>query len=138
MNPNYIHTITLYSRIKAEDTEDRKEQWIRTVLQGCFWKSQVKIGFRDTGATSQNVYVVRIPEDERYCSYHEFAQNPAGRFTVSEGDVVVLGECGESPTGKSGQTITQILNRYKPEAFKVTAFSDNTSFPVAKHYRLGG
>ena len=25
-----------------------------------------------------------------------------------------------------------------PTAFKVTAFSDNTSFPLAKHYRLGG
>ena len=31
MNQNYIFTITLYNRIRAADTPDRKERWIRTV-----------------------------------------------------------------------------------------------------------
>ena len=34
-------------------------------------------------------------------------------------------------TGVSGQTAAQVLNRHKPNAFKVTAFSDNTSFPLS-------
>ena len=51
---------------------------------------------------------------------------------------MVKGECKEELTGEGGQTAAQILNRYKPGAFKVTAFSDNTGFPVGKHYRLGG
>ena len=32
MNPNYVHTITLYNRIKAADTTDKIEKWIRTVI----------------------------------------------------------------------------------------------------------
>ena len=41
MNPNYVYTITLYNRIRAADTKDRKEKWIRTVISGCFYKAQV-------------------------------------------------------------------------------------------------
>ena len=51
---------------------------------------------------------------------------------------MVKGECKEEITGEGGQTAAQILNRYKPDAFKATAFSDNTGFPVGRHYRLGG
>lgn len=138
MNRNYVSTITLYSRIKAADTEDRKERWIRTVLHNCFWKSQIKTGFTDTAAVSGNVYTVRIPENTYYRPYAEFAKNPEGYFSVSPGDIVILGECPEHITGKSGNTAAQVLNRYKPDAFQVTAFSDNTAFTMAKHYRLGG
>lgn len=48
MNQNYIHTITLYNRIQAADSEDRKEHWKRTVLLNCFWKAQVNTGFNGT------------------------------------------------------------------------------------------
>ena len=138
MNQNYVHTITLYNRIQATDSEDRKEHWNRTVLHNCFWKSQVNTGFNGTQASVQNTYVVRIPEDSRYLPYPQYRGAPEGHFTVSQGDVVIYGECEEEITGASGQTVAQILNRHKPEAFKVTAFSDNTRFSVSKHYRLGG
>lgn len=138
MNQNYIHTLTLYSRIRAAETKDRKERWVRTVLHNCFWKSQIKTVYGDVKASAQNVYVVRIPVDSRYLPYAEFAQNPVGMFSISQGDLVILGECNEEITGESGYTAAQILNRHKPNAFQVTAFSDNTAFPVAKHYRLGG
>ena len=67
LSPGYVHTLTLYNRIRAADTPDRKERWIRTVLHNCFWKSQIQTGFRDTGVSSQNVYVVRIPEMPGIC-----------------------------------------------------------------------
>lgn len=138
MNPNYNHTITLYNRIKAADTENKKERWIKTVLHNCFWKSQVNTGFSGTQASVQNTYVVRIPQDERYLPYAEFIKNPDGHFTASSDDIVILGDCQEEITGVSGQTAAQVLTRHKPDAFKITAFADNTAFPVAKHYRLGG
>ena len=37
----------------------------------------------------------------------------------------------------NGQTAAQLLNRYKPEAFKVTAFSDNTAFPFCETLPAG-
>ena len=138
MNQNYIHVITLYNRIQAADSEDKKEHWKRTVLLNCFWKAKVNTGFNGTQARVQNTYVTRIPEDERYLPYAEYIKNPEGYFTVSQGDIVIYGECTEEITGASGQTAAQILNHHKPNAFKVTAFSDNTKFPIAKHYRLGG
>ena len=95
-------------------------------------------GYSDTQANVQNTYVVRIPRDERYLSYLQYAKMSDGAFTVSQGDIVIRGACTEEITGENGQTAAQLLNRYKPEAFKVTAFSDNTAFRFAKHYRLGG
>ena len=138
MNQNYIHTITLYNRIQAADSEDKREHWQRTVIYNCFWKSEVKTSFSGTQASIQNTYVVRIPDDERYLPYAEYAKKPEGHFTMSQGDIVIYGECTEEITGVSGQTASKILNRYKPNAFKVTASAYNTKFPVAKHYRLGG
>lgn len=138
MNQNYVYTLTLYNRIQAADSEDRKEHWKRTVLHNCFWKSVVNTGFNGTQASVQNTYVARIPKDSAYLRYPEYAKSPGGHFTVSQGDIVVLGECREEITGASGHTAAQVLNRCKPDAFKVTAFSDNTAFPLAKHYRLGG
>ena len=135
MNQNYTRTITLYNRIRATD---KKEHWNRTVLHNCFWKSQVNTGFNGTQASVQNTYVVRIPKDERYLAYAEYAKDPKGHFTASQDDLVVLGECSEEINGTAGHTAAQVLNRRKPDAFKVTAFSDNTAFPLAKHYRLGG
>lgn len=138
MNQNYVHTITLYNRIKAADSPDKKEYWRKTVLHNCFWKSVVNTGFSGTEASVRNTYVVRVPQDKRYLPYAEYVKSPDGHFTVSQDDIVILGEIAEEITGENGHMAAQVLNRYKPQAFKVTAFSDNTSFPMAKHYRLGG
>ena len=138
MNRNYCSTITIYNRIKSTDSEDKKEHWNKTVLQNCFWKTAINTGFSGTQASVNNTYVVRIPRDSRYLPYVGYTKEPAGHFTVSQGDIVVLGECNDEITGESGKTVAQLLARNKPNAFKVTAFSDNTSFMTAKHYRLGG
>lgn len=138
MNQNYNQTITLYNRIRSADSPDKKEHWRRTVLRDCFWKTVINTGFSGMQASVQNTYVVRIPEDSHYCPYAEYVNSNGGFFTASSGDIVVKGECREEITGEGGQTAAQVLNRHKPDAFKVTAFSDNTGFPVGRHYRLGG
>lgn len=94
--------------------------------------------FSGTDADIRNIYTVRIPKDPRYLPYHEFVKKPAWYFTVSQEDIVILGEIQEEITGESGHMAAQVLNRYSPNAFKVTAFSDNTAFPMGKHYRIGG
>lgn len=138
MNQNYVHTITLYNRIRAADRQDKKEHWQRTVLRNCFWKATTNTSFGDKEANVSNTYVVRIPQDTLYVPYHVFAKSPDGHFTVSQGDIIVHGECSDEITGEAGKTAAQLVERYRPEAFRVTAFSDNTAFPVDKHYRLGG
>ena len=105
MNQNYIHTITLYNRIQAADSKDKKEHWKRTVLHNCFWKAQVNTNFNTTQASVQNTYVVRIPKDGRYLTYAEYKDSPEEHFTVSQGDIVMCGrnhggiwkDCGTGP-----------------------------------------
>lgn len=142
MNPNYRHTITLYNCLKACDSPDRKDHWHRTVLTGCYYKAMISRTDSGTSAGVNNTYAVRIPADPRYLPYPSWAELSEEErnwyYTVNLDDVVVYGECLEEITGVSGQTAVQLLKRHKPDAFKVTACSDNTDFPVEKHIRLGG
>lgn len=138
MNPNYNQTITVYNRIKGADTEDGKDIWKRTVLENCFYKlSQTKI---DDGKTAKmaGTYIARIPESPNYLPYREFAKTKgAGNsFTLNPGDIVVKDACMEEITGKMPNTASELLARQKPEAFQITAFSDNTSHLRGKHYRV--
>ena len=59
-------------------------------------------------------------------------------FTLNPGDIVVKDVCMEEITGKMPNTASELLARQKPEAFQITAFSDNTSHLRGKHYRVGG
>lgn len=119
MNPNYVNTITVY--------RNKNGAWSRTVLHKCFWKAKIETVQDGTNAKQVNSYTVRIP-----------VESAGLGFVTSTNDIVVLGEIAEEITGKSPYTATEIMQRFKPDAFKITAFSDNTSCCVDKHYRLGG
>lgn len=119
VNPNYCHTITLYRK--------QNGTWLKDVLQNCFWKSGIAVTQNGTQAAQSNTYTVRIPEEEAETD-----------FSLSLGDIVVHGACADVITGKSPDTAAEVLQRNKPDAFKVTAFSDNTLHRLGKHYRLGG
>lgn len=150
MNPNYIHTITLYNCLKAKDNQERKDIWQKRVLQNCFFKAESIViqngtAMSQSGASSaarSNAYTVRIPENERYMPYPRWKTLPeeerGNYFTVSEGDIVVCGECTDEITGRDGNTAAQVMLRNKPDAFKVTSFADNTRYIFGKHYRIGG
>ena len=119
INPNFVHTITHYHKTPSG--------WIRNVYRNCFWKSSQGATQNGTEASMANTYTVRIPAEE------------AGTgFAAATGDIVVLGECLDEISGASPNTSTELLHRYKPDAFKVTAFTDNTAHRMGKHYRLGG
>lgn len=119
MNPNYVDTITVYRK--------QNGAWVKTVLHNCFWKSKIETVQNGTEVKKVNTYNVRIP------------LKVAGEgFKFLTGDVVVLGECKDKITMKSPNTAAEVLQRNKPDAFTVTAYTDNTSHLMDKHYRLGG
>lgn len=144
MNPNYNQTITLYNCFRALDNPNsKKDIWQATVLQNCFYKNVIgRSEYVDRSPSMQSAYTVRIPMSEKYKPYHEWIllsdEERADYFTCSLKDIVVKGECTEIISGQSPYTASEVLNRHKPDAFVVTAFSDNTSHRKAKHYRLGG
>lgn len=142
MNPNYSHTITLYNCLKAADNPDKKDVWYRHVLTGCYYKAEIVRTDTGTNVKQQNTYTVRIHKSGLYKPYAEWVQlDDADRkryFTLHLDDIVVYGAQSDEISGASGQTAVQVMNRYKPDAFKVTAVSDNTRVPYEHHYRLGG
>lgn len=143
MNPNYIHTITVYNCFRAADNPDStKDIWYRTVLHDCYYKNVMGRVDNEKSASMQNVYTARIPESRAYLPYHEWIglseESRESHFSFSLGDIVVKGECMDEITGTKPNTATELLQRYKPDAFKVTAFSDNTSHRMSKHYKVGG
>ena len=50
MNPNYCDTVTIYNRLKAADSPDKKEHWQKTVLERCSYNSAM---IRSAGANQQ-------------------------------------------------------------------------------------
>ena len=91
MNPNYCDTVTIYNRLKAADSPDKKEHWKKTVLERCSYNSAM---IRSAGANQQTFlqmdlrpeYTVRIPKNPSYRPYHEWKQDQIG-FTLSAGDL---------------------------------------------------
>lgn len=144
MNPNYNQTITIYNCLRvADNPNDTKDIWYKTVIKDCFYKTVIgRTEYVDKAPKTESAYTVRIPESEMYRPYHEWInlsdEERRGYFTCSLKDIVIKGACMEEIIGISPNTASQILSRYKPDAFIVTAFSDNTSHLCGKHYRLGG
>jgi len=142
LNPNYIQTITLWNCLKAVDNPAANvDAWYKTILPDCFFKvvtAQVNSGFN---SQMSGAYAVRIPKSATYLSYAEWVAKAAnlrdGFFTMRNDDIVILGTTADMITSLSPNTATQILSKNKPNAFKVTACSDNSG-SMQGHYRLGG
>lgn len=141
MNYNYADTITIFNKLKAGDN-DGAEVWYKTILKNCFFKVSTHVSQLDVQATLSSTYTARIPDNPNYINYQQWKslgeESRGAFFTVSEGDIIVLGEIDDDITGEPGETATEILRKYKPDAFRVTVVSDNTRFLSAKHIRVGG
>lgn len=143
-NPNYRDTITIYNCLKAKDNDTKADQWYPTVLTGCFFQSTVAQTVNGQTLSMASSYLARIPDahgdNAAYMPYAEWAALPdkKGYFTVSENDVIIKGSVVQNITGKSPNTMAELLASRKPEAFRVRVFKDNTGFPVGKHYRVSG
>ena len=144
MNPNYIHTITLFNCLKASDSLEKKEDiWYRTILHECFYKATIERVESGGMLGMDNAYTVRIPESDRYLPYREWAalseKERSAYFTIHMDDIILYAERTDEEVSRSaGRTAAEVIRRNKPDAFRVKAFSDNTGFPVDGHYRLGG
>lgn len=143
MNQNYNQTITIYNCLRAKENPNSiKDIWHRTVLHDCFYKNVIGQVESGNGLKMTNAYTVRIPESPIYLSYAEWCKlsedDRKKHFTCRLDDIIVKGECKEEITGASPNTASELLSRHKPDAFKVAAFSDNTSHRYGKHYRAGG
>ena len=79
MNPNYCDTVTIYNRLKAADSPDKKEHWKKTVLKNCSYNSAMIRSPGDQQTFLQMdlrpEYSGRIRKSPSYRPYHELKQN---------------------------------------------------------------
>ena len=57
---------------------------------------------------------------------------------ISKGDLIIRGQITETVTGKSPNTASEILDRYKPDAFRVAGVSNNSASFIGKHVKVVG
>lgn len=138
MNPNYTTTVTIYNRLKARDSQNKKDTWWRRVIPDCSWVGKSGIQQKErTDETAKDIYVVRIPENEEYRAYSEWINNPSLYFTLNEGDIIVKGVCDDEITGESPFTASEFVTAHK-NAHRITVVKDNTDFRFGKHYKVSG
>lgn len=137
--PTFRHTVTVLNKRDGRDSLDHLDAWKKTVLRQCAWKQTETRGQR--GQTSEALevtegadYLVRVPPSGEYRPYSEWKKDMAG-FTFSPGDYVIKGEIAGEVTA---ETVQSVVNQYRPDAFEVRLFRDNTGTGYLDHYRLEG
>lgn len=137
--PTFKHTVTVLNKRDGLDSPDHLDAWKKTVLRQCAWKQTETQG--QTGRSSDEVeisegaeYLVRVPPSTEYRPYSAWKEDMAG-FTFSPGDYVLKGEIAEEVTA---ETVQSVVNKYRPDAFEVRLFRDNTGSGYLDHYRLEG
>lgn len=117
LNPNFNQTITIYH--KAGDT------WARRVVHNCAWRGADQFSTDSAGyEQSAGSYIIRIAA--------------SSKVGIAVGDLVVKGACTDIVTGKTPNTITEVLQAHKPDAFIVKDVIDNTGHLQGRHYKVVG
>lgn len=137
--PTFRHTITILNKRDGKDSPDHLDAWKKTVLRQCAWKQTQTQGqgTRLSGGVEVSRgadYLSRVPPSAEYRPYSAWKADMEG-FTFSPGDYVIKGEISESVTPENVQSV---VNKYRPDAFQVQLFRDNTGTGYLDHYRLEG
>lgn len=137
--PAFRHTVTVLNKRDGLDSPDHLDTWKKTVLKQCAWKqteTRSQSGRVSEGAEANEGadYLVRVPPSEEYRPYSAWKNTMEG-FTFSLGDYVLKGEITEEVTA---ETVQSVVNKYRPNAFEIQLFRDNTGTGYLDHYRLEG
>lgn len=131
--PTWNDTVTVLNKRDGLDSPDGLDTWKKTVLHGCFWAGEQTQGQSGQEVSGGASYLLRVPQSADYRTYQDWKADMDG-FTFSPGDYIILGEAVEEITP---ETVQGVVERYRPDAFEVRKFKDNTRGPLP-HYRLEG
>lgn len=112
-------TITVLNKTKNLTTH--KDEWNKVVIHGCNWASKTIRNVSGSTASISYTLSCRIP-------YRGV------QISINLGDYVVKGELKEEVTADN---IVKLINSYRPNAFMVKAYKDNTADRL-KHYHVEG
>lgn len=147
--PWWDKTITIYN--KYIDPTTQRISWYRTVVHNCFWKaendmfSMGRYGVSVIGVlTETKAIICRIPKDKRFVEKRtwETLSDKTNRFTLANGDIIVLGEVTEEIDDYTpGKRSTDLIAKYKDydECLEIDKYVNNVQTgSTLNHYRVVG
>ncbi len=113
----FTETITVYNKIPQQGREP--EQLRRTVVREVFWDSTSGAAFSKSGKDGSDSITVMIPDLPALVPAAEWFRDgcPADKFTLSPGDIIARGECGDIASAAE-------LERQHTEKLIITAVRD--------------
>lgn len=115
----FCDTITVLSKSKNPNTH--KDEWRKIVLTGCNWSAKTVRNVSGSTASISYTLSCRIPYN-------------GAQIAINLGDYAVKGEIKEEITSDN---IVKVVNSYRPNAFMIKSFKDNTADRL-KHYHIEG
>ena len=132
MSDAFIFTVTVFNKYK---TVGKENAWKRTVLKNCYFGAETTKNLNGNVLSNENSFICRVPKNKAYTNKFN---GESDKFTLAPGDVIVKGNVSDEIKDVSGNRITDLLQRYKGEAFTIKSFSDNTLLKYKPHYRVRG
>ena len=120
MNNTFVYTVTLYSKYKDECSGETKFK--RTVHKNCYFGAVSAENTSDIRKSDLSTFVCRI----------------LGKVEIKPDDVIVKGEVFDEIEDIEGERISDLLRKYKGDAFTVKEVSDNALLPYFPHTRAKG
>lgn len=133
--PTFNSTITILNRLKGSDSPDKLDKWHKTILKNCFFTNKQSDSGTKGLVSSGVKYICRVYKNKDYYAYNEWKINQKG-FTFSLDDYIFLGAIEEENINTNN--IVHLVNKYKPDAFQIKFFKDNTKVGFLDHYHLEG
>lgn len=137
-------TITIYN--KYQDKQTQVVRWYRFTVDNCFWKNvSSKITVGDTVLETYDL-VCRIPQSDLFLPPYQWEELPNDKmsnyFTLSKGDIIVLGEIkDEIDEYSKNKRSTDFLAKYKDlqGCMTIDRVSINTDTGMLNpHYHVRG
>lgn len=128
----FSDTITVYNKIPQQGRSP--EQLRRTVVRGVFWDSTFGAAFGKSGKDDSDSITVMIPDLPALVPAAEWFQDgcPEDRFTLSPGDIIARGECGDISSAAE-------LERQHTEKMIITAVRDcRFGSASLRHWEVSG
>ena len=125
-------TITIYNISPQQGRNP--EQLRRTVVHGVFWDSTSGAAFGKSGKDDSDSITVMIPDLPALVPAAEWFRDgcPEDRFTLSPGDIIARGECGDISSAAE-------LERQHTEKLIITAVRDcRFGSASLRHWEVSG
>ena len=128
----FTDTITVYNKIPQQGRNP--EQLRRTVVRGVFWDSTSGAAYSKTGKSDSDSITIMMPDLPALVPAAEWFRDgcPADKFTLSPGDIIARGECGDISSAAE-------LERQHTEKLIITAVRDcRFGSASLRHWEVSG